>query len=229
MLLVDDHVLFLEGLKNLLIARGVEVVGTAVDGLEALAKARALHPTVILMDVRMPVCGGLVATRLIKAEMPDVQIVILTVDEEEDTLFEAIRCGASGFLYKSLDADEFLRLLSGLERGEPPLSPGLAARILAEFGRQPGWPEPISLPPSAQDDDPEEPPVALSPRQIGILTLVAQGLTYRRVGEIVGLSERTVKYHMGAILQQLHLDNRAEAIVYATRLGLVQDKRVPSE
>jgi len=134
-LLVDDHPLFREGLQNLLSAHGIEVLGTADDGLEALEKARALRPDVILMDVQMPRCDGLAATRLIKAEMPDVKIVMLTVSEEDEDLFEAIKSGASGYLVKSLDADRFFQLLAGLERGEAPLSPGLAARILEEFAR----------------------------------------------------------------------------------------------
>jgi DNA-binding NarL/FixJ family response regulator len=218
MLLVDDHPLFLEGLRNLLAARGVEVVGTACDGLEALVQARALRPDVILMDVKMPRCDGLAATRLIKAELPDVKIVMLTVFEEEGVLFEAIRSGASGYLHKSLDADQFFALLSSLERGDAPLSPGLSTRILEEFAQQAGRAEAANL---AESEAASKP----TARQIEILTLVAQGLTYKAVGEALCLSERTVKYHMGEILERLHLKNRAEAIAYAVRVGLVTGKK----
>lgn len=212
-LLVDDHPLFLEGLQNLLTARGIEVVGTAGDGLEALEKARVLRPDVILMDVQMPRCDGLAATRLIKAEFPEVKVVMLTVSEEDEDLFEAIKSGASGYLLKSLDAREFFELLSGLERGEAPLSPGLAGKILEEFARSAAGAGPAS----------EAGKVAeLTPRQMEILTLVAQGLTYKEVGEALCLSERTVKYHMGEILNRLHLENRAQVIAYAARMGLVK-------
>jgi len=213
-LLVDDHPLFLEGLQNLLTARGIEVVGTAGDGLEALAKARALRPDVILMDIQMPRCNGLAATRLIKAELPNVKIVMLTVSEEDEDLFEAIKSGASGYLLKSLDAREFFGLLSGLDRGEAPLSPGLAARILEEFARQADR--------AGATIQVEEEEKRLTPRQIEVLTLVAQGLTYKEVGTALCLSERAVKYHMGEILNQLHLENRAQVIAYAARMGLVR-------
>jgi DNA-binding NarL/FixJ family response regulator len=134
-LLVDDHPLFKEGLRNLLAARGIEVVGTARDGYEALDRARQLHPDVILMDIKMPRCDGLTATRLIKTEIPEVAIVMLTTSDDDDSLFEAIKSGASGYLLKSLDADRFFELLSGVAMGEPALSPELAARILGEFAR----------------------------------------------------------------------------------------------
>jgi len=210
-LLVDDQPLFLEGLQNLRAARGIEVVGTAADGLEALEKARALRPDVILMDVQMPRCNGLTATRLIKAEMPEVQIVMLTVSEEDEDLFEAIKSGASGYLLKSLDADDFFQLLSGLEQGEAPLSPGLAAKILEEFARHP----PAGSETCGRIQE-------LTRRQTAVLTLVAQGLTYNEVGETLCISERTVKYHMGEIVKRLHLQNRAEVIAYAARMGLLR-------
>ena len=132
-LLVDDHGLFLEGLRNLLTSEGIEVAGMAHDGLEALAAARRLHPDVILMDVQMPRCDGVSATRLIKAEMPECKIVMLTMSDDEQDLFAAVKSGASGYLLKRLDADEFFHYLSDLQAGQPPFSPGLADKILQEF------------------------------------------------------------------------------------------------
>jgi DNA-binding NarL/FixJ family response regulator len=217
-LLVDDHPLFLEGLRNLLTARGVEVVGTAGDGLEALDKTRALRPDTILMDVKMPRCDGVAATRLIKAQFPDVKIVILTVYEEDSILFEAIKSGASGYLHKSLDAKEFMNLLSTLEQGEAPLSPGLSTRILEEFAQQAGR----NGSTTSAEADPQEWQPSLTTRQVEILTLVAQGLTYKEIGATLCLSERTVKYHMGEILTRLRFKSRAEAIAYATRMGLTR-------
>ena len=137
-LLVDDHPLFLDGLKNLLTTRGVQVVGCARDGLEGLDKARTLHPDVILMDIHMPRLDGLATLRLIKAELPEIRIVTLTMLAEDEDLFEAIKSGACGYLLKTQDTDEFFALLQDVARGEVALSPGLAARILSEFGRQAG-------------------------------------------------------------------------------------------
>ncbi len=220
-LLVDDQGLFLEGLRHLLAAHGLDVVGTAADGLEALTKARALRPEVILMDVRMPRCDGLEATRLIMAEMPEVKVVMLTVSEDDDALFEAIRSGAFGYLLKQSDASEVLRTLSHLSRGEPPLSRGLAARILKEFARQ--------TPPSAETDPARGAGTAvLSARQVGVLTLAAQGMTYREIGATLSLTEHTVKYHMKQILERLHLENRAQVVAYAHRTGLIHGSKGPS-
>jgi DNA-binding NarL/FixJ family response regulator len=211
LLLVDDHSLFLEGLRNLLEGRGLQVLGTAHDGLEALEQTRALHPDVIIMDIQMPRCNGLEATRLIKSEFPDVKIVMLTVSGEDEDLFEAIKSGASGYVIKNLDANKFFDLLSGLERGEAPLSPGLAAKIMNEFARQSSAPAAASTGPDLHE---------LTPRQIELLTLVAQGLTYKEIAAALHIAEPTVKYHMGEIVARLQLKNRAQAIAYAERMGL---------
>ena len=218
-LLVDDHALFLEGLSNLLATAGIQVVGQAHDGFEALAKARHLQPDVILMDVHMPRCDGLAATRLIKANMPQVKIVMLSMSEDENDLFEAVKSGASGYLLKHLQAAEFFNYLAELQAGHPPFSPGLAEKILNEFAHLPGArPLQDGKTDSTRRDD--TPRTDLSPRQMQILTLVAQGQTYRQVAETICISERTVKYHMAEILDRLHLQNRAQVIAYAARMGL---------
>ena len=213
-LLVDDHALFGEGLRNLLVAHGFEVVGLARDGHEALAAARALRPEAILMDIQMPVCDGLTATRLIKAEMPEIKIVMLTVSEGDQELFQAIKNGASGYLTKNLESKRFLDLLSMLSEGEIPLSRGLAARILKEFADQANRLQTPLPNPGTQAAE-------LTPRQSSVLTLVARGLTYRQVGEELCMTERTVKYHMGEILKTLHLQSRAQAIAYAASGGMI--------
>ena len=213
-LLVDDHPLFLDGLKNLLTLRGIEVVGTARDGMEALEKARTLHPEIILMDIQMPNLDGLAATRLIKAELPHVKIVMLTMSAEDGDLFEAIKCGACGYLHKTLDVDDFFSLFQGLTRGEVPLSPGLAGQVLEEFARQAM--ESKSIKPSEAKEE------VLSPRQMQVLTLVAQGLTYKEVGAKLCLAERTIKYHIGEIIERLHLENRSQVIQYARGMKLVK-------
>lgn len=214
-LLVDDHGLFLEGLGNLLRAGGYQVVGAARDGLEALELARSSHPDVILMDIRMPRCDGLCATRLIHAEMPTIQIVILTTSTEEADLFEAIKSGASGYLLKNLETAQLFDYLVGLERGEAPLSRELSSRLLAEFAHQAAALDErtaASLP--GAPPDPE-----LTPRQREILEMVAGGLSYKEVAAALYLSENTIKYHMGEVLQRLHLKNREQAVAYALRSG----------
>ena len=207
-LLVDDSPIFLEGLRNLLMARGLTVVGLAHDGLEAQKKARLLRPDIIVMDVQMPIWNGLEATRAIKAELPEIKIVMLSVSENDEYLFEAIKSGASGYLLKSLDANAFIELLAGLARGEAPLTPSLAARLLDEYAHhaEPGDPKRVS--------DAE-----LTARQWQILDLAARGMSYKEIGSTLTISEATVKYHMGQILERLHLKSRAQAVAYAKRVG----------
>jgi two-component system NarL family response regulator len=230
-LLVDDHSLFLEGLRNLLASEGINVVGSAKNGLDALTQARHLHPDIILMDIQMPVCDGVNATRLIKAEMPECKVIMLTISEDEQDLFEAIKSGASGYLLKRLDAANFFTYLAELHDGHPPFSPGLAEKILKEFCRQAIQPETqrnrsdrIAVQPDQAGLN-EEQGRPLSPRQVQILTLVSQGQTYSQLAMTIGIAERTVKYHMAEILDRLHLQNRAQVIAYAVQSGLVPRQR----
>ncbi len=202
-LLVDDHKLFASGVKNLLEAGGIRVAGMARNGHEALEAARRLKPDIILMDINMPGCDGLTATRQIKAEFPKIKIVMLTVSADDESLFEAMRNGASGFLLKNLDADEFFACLEQLALGETVYSPGLAERMLKEFMRGSGTAETHK-----QAINP------LTPRQEEVLACVARGLTYKQVAAQLAISETTVKFHMNEILERLQLDNRAQAIAY---------------
>lgn len=216
-MLVDDHPLFLEGLGNLLVTHSFEVVGTAANGKQALIKARELKPDVILMDIAMPVCSGLDAIAPIKQEMPGVKIVMLTSFDDDEDLFTAIKRGASGYLLKNLNADELFTLLDELEKGEPPLSPGLAARLLAEFQRDKN--KPVSA------AKPEKQIAGLTHRQADVLNLIAQGKTYKQAATELHLSERTIKYHMDKILEALQLENRSQAIAYAAHEQADNDKK----
>jgi len=213
-LLADDHVLFMEGLQNLISPHGFEVVGKARDGLEALEKARLLHPEMILMDMQMPRCNGLTATRLIKAEMPEIKIVILTMSDREQDLFTAIQNGASGYLLKGLQAEELIDQLNGLASNAAVISPELAAQVLEEFNRN----EKETA--AAADANPAKLEEVLSQRQIEILALIARGYTYKEVASKLFISERTVKYQMADILKQLQLKTRHQAIAYARKAGL---------
>lgn len=222
-LLVDDHNLFLEGLSNLLASEGIQVLGKAHDGFEALTLARRLNPDLILMDIHLPNCDGVSATRLIKAEMPECKIVMLTMSEDEEDLFEAVRSGASGYLLKNLEADKFFAYLEDLYTGHSPFSPGLAEKILKSFSDLSAQRSSQTAPGSATDQQVNCSELsALSARQIQILTLVANGQGYQQVAATLNIAERTVKYHMSEILNCLHLQNRSQVIAFAARIGLTR-------
>jgi two-component system NarL family response regulator len=202
-LLADDNALFLEGLQNLLEDNGIVVLGTANDAREAVAQAIFLMPDVVLMDIEMPGESGIEATRTIKSRLPGMKIVMMTVSQDEAHLFEAIAAGASGYLLKSMPQMDFMEALEGMA--------GLAAKILAEFARREQQRKTRQ-----RKSAPQAPP--LSERQMQILHMVAQGRPYKEIALDLGLAEATIKYHMGEIADLLHLENRAQAIAYASKL-----------
>jgi DNA-binding NarL/FixJ family response regulator len=211
-LIVDDHPLFRDGLRSLLEVRGIDVVGEASTGREAVEQARRLQPEVVLMDLDMPEINGLAATRLISADLPTVKVVILTASEDDADLFEAIKSGAQGYLYKNLDSGEIYRLLEGVAQGEPALTPGLARKLLGEFAR----PAPVARVPN-------EPSPALTDREREVLDLLVQGVTSNReLAERLVVSENTVKYHLRNILDKLHVQNRAQVVAFAVRQGMIE-------
>ncbi len=212
-LLADDHPLFRDGLAALLKARGYEVVGEAGDGLEAIEKARQINPDLILMDINMPRLDGLAATRVITTEMPNARVIMLTVSDEDENLFEAIKSGAQGYLLKNTDTQAFFALLDGVSKGEPPISKQLAGKILREFARSS---EGVAI---AENQE------KLSEREKQVLRFVAEGMTNRDIGVQLNLSENTIKYHLKNILQKLHLHNRAQAVAYAMQSGLLKEKK----
>jgi DNA-binding NarL/FixJ family response regulator len=210
-LLVDDHILFRKGVASLLASRpGLEVVGEAGDGMEALVRARETMPDVVLMDIGMPKCDGLEATRRIKREMPHVKIIMLTVSDDDPDLFAAIKNGAEGYLLKNLEPYQFFDMLEGTRRGEVAISGVMAAKILQEF-RQP---DPSLAQPSEARDE-------LTSREIEVLEQVVQGASNKEIAVALSISENTVKIHLRNILEKLHLRNRIQAAVYAVREGLV--------
>jgi DNA-binding NarL/FixJ family response regulator len=210
-LIADDHPLFRDGLRALLAARGIEVVGQAEDGPTAVTLARRLRPEVVLMDLHMPGGGGLEATRRLVAEAPEVKVVVLTASEDDADLFEAIKAGAQGFLPKHLRAEQFFELLAGVAHGEPALTPALARKLLVEFSRPAG-------PSGRAGSDPD----ALTERELEVLQLLVQGVTSNReLADRLTVSENTVKYHLRNILLKLHARDRAQAVARALREGLV--------
>jgi two-component system NarL family response regulator len=221
-LLVDDNRLMLEGLQNLLEVHGVQVADMAMDGQQAVIMARTHKPDVILMDISMPRCDGLTAIRLIKAEMPEMKIVVLTTSNDDQDLFEAVKSGACGYLLKSINADTLIEALIQAQDGIPPFSPGLAAKLLKEFARlrEPSASDSPANPAKSSDVLPAR---GLNSRQTEVLTLVSQGLSYKEASARLFISPRTVRYHMVEIMNQLHMENRAQVLAYAGRLGLGQD------
>ncbi len=211
-LLVDDHVLFRKGLASLLASRGVEIVGEAGNGKEGVECAKRLAPDLVLMDIRMPVMDGLAALRLMKQEVPDVKVVMLTVSDDDRDLFEAIKAGAQGYLLKNMEPEDLFDMLEGTLRGEAPITRALATRILAEFAHQ-----------AQREPEPTPAHSALTARETEVLQLVAAGTSNRDIANALCISENTVKNHLRNILEKLHLDNRVQAVAYALRQGLIQD------
>ena len=210
-LLVDDHPLFRKGIASLLSSEpGFEVLGEASNGQEAIEKARDLMPDVILMDISMPGVNGLEATQRIKQEIPYVRIVILTVSDEDQNLFEAIKSGAQGYLLKKIEPQTLFQTLRGVLEGEAPLSRVMATKLLAEFARQ-----------RRTASEPRTPSATLTEREKEVLGLLAAGKTNKEIAGALGIAENTVKNHLKNILEKLHLENRVQAATFALREGLL--------
>lgn len=207
-LLVDDHALFRRGLAACLAEEGgFEVVGEAADGQRAFELCGALSPDLVLMDVFMPGCGGVEATRRIKAEYPGIGIVMLTVSADDRDVFEAIRSGAKGYLIKDVKPADLRRQLRGILAGEAALSPSVASKIVHEFARR--------IRPGARGAGEE----GLTPRERQVIALVAAGQTNRKIATALAVSQHTVKKHLRNILGKLHLHSRDEAIAYVHEQG----------
>jgi DNA-binding NarL/FixJ family response regulator len=206
-LVADDHALFRDGLVSLLEAAGYEVVAQVGDGELALERALELEPELILLDLSMPKVGGHEVLRRLRNELPDANLVILTVSDDDKDLDDAIRYGANGYLQKSLDSDEFLELLGGLQRGEAAMTRRTTARLIAGLAQ-----------PAQESTDPI---LSLTPREIELLALVQQGLSNLGIAQKLTISENTVKYHLKNIFQKLGVQNRTEAVAHAYRAGLL--------
>ncbi len=216
-LIADDHDLFRAGLASLIDAQpDLQVVGQAMDGLEALALTRELHPDLVVMDIQMPVCDGLEATRLILDEWSEARILILTVHDEDEKLFEAIKAGASGYILKNTNSVDFLSYLREALVGGSPLPPRLAGRLIQEFARLASTSSTASTSNASHK---------LTPRELEILEHLAAGSSDKEIAAQLSLSLHTVKTHVRNILGKLHAVNRRHAAEMGLREGWIKKKR----
>jgi len=200
---VDDQPLVINGLRNLLQTRGITVVGEAHNGHEAVTQTRKHRPDVIFMDVHMPECDGLEATQRIKAEFPEIKIIILTISADETDLANSLRAGAIGYLLKNVAADKLFEALMAAQTGESPISPELTGKLVQQLST------------------PIQPTSPLTPRQLEILRLIQQGITYKEIADRLTVSQNTIKYHVKQILNQLGVNTRTEAIAQAIQQGWI--------
>ncbi len=215
-LVVDDHTLFRRGIATVLSGQeNLEVVGEALDGLEAIEKAKEIIPDVIVMDLNMPHCSGLEATQALQTEMPQINILVLTVSDKESDLFAAMKFGAKGYLLKNTEPEELVHAIFHIARGGVIVSPLMATKLLNEFK------DPTA---GAKRESTEEAESNLSPREEEVLQQLSQGATNKEIADSLFISENTVKTHLRNILDKLHLANRSQAATYAVRRGHVPDK-----
>ncbi len=214
-MIVDDHALFRRGLEMVLEEEAdIELVGQASDGSEAVEKAGESLPDIVLMDIRMPRSSGIEACRAMKEVAPSAKIVMLTISDEEEDLFEAIRAGASGYLLKDLPLDEVAETVRAVHGGQSLINPSMAGKLLTEFATL------------AKRDDEERaqqvPAPRLTEREMQVLKLVARGMNNRDIAKELFISENTVKNHVRNILEKLQIHSRMEAVMVAVREKLIE-------
>lgn len=203
-LVVDDHSLFRRGVVAVLSTQpNMTVVAEAVNGRQAVEAVKEFHPDIVLMDLNMPEMGGVAATSLLLKEVPETNVLILTISDKDEDLFQAIKAGAKGYLLKDTDPAELVNAVIGVAQGEVIISPVMAPKLLSEIG-------------SASEPTEKETSL-LTPRETEILQLIAQGLTDREIAERLFISVNTAKTHLKNILAKLHLKSRVQAAIYETQ------------
>jgi len=214
-MIVDDHALFRRGLEMVLEGEpDIDLVGQASDGAEAVEKAAASLPDIVLMDIRMPRSNGIEACRAMKEAAPSAKIVILTISDEEEDLFEAIRAGASGYLLKDIPLDEVADTVRAVHGGQSLINPSMAGKLLTEFA---------ALARRDEEERAQEVPAPrLTEREMQVLKLVARGMNNRDIAKELFISENTVKNHVRNILEKLQIHSRMEAVMVAVREKLIE-------
>jgi NarL family two-component system response regulator LiaR len=211
--IADDHIVVREGLRALLGTEpGIEIIGEAADGKDAVAAIRTLRPDVVLLDLVMPHMSGLEVIIEVTQDNPQARILVLTSFSDDDKVFPAIKAGALGYLLKDSSPQELIQAIRDVYHGEPSLEPTIALKLLHEFKK------PADQPPA---------PEPLTEREVKVLSLVSHGLSNQEIADSLGISERTVRTHVGNILSKLHLANRTQAALYALRKGLTSLDSTP--
>ena len=212
-LIADDHTLFREGLRQLLeMEKDIEVVGEADDGLTAIARTREIKPDVVLMDINMPVVGGVAAIEQLATEMPDAGIIVLTMHRQDQYVFEAMRAGARGYLLKDAKPTDLVFAIRMVARGASLIDPRMTTTVLKEFRRL------------ASQAEEQQGVSGLTPKEVEILKLLAMGLSNKEIGQRLCLAEKTVKNYLSTIFQKLQITDRVQAAIYALRHGLVAEQ-----
>jgi DNA-binding NarL/FixJ family response regulator len=221
-LIVDDQALMREGLRTLLeLEESIEIVGTAVNGVDAVSQVKAVRPDVVLMDVRMPVMDGIEATRAIKAADPGVHVLVLTTFDDDDLILSALRAGAAGYVLKDTPSEQLARDILAVRGGESSLSPSVASKVIASLlNQQPALSSSSDVAGHAEriDADGRE---RLSERELEVLQLAAKGLSNREIGARLYITEGTVKNHISSVLSKLQMRDRTQAVLYAKEQGWV--------
>ena len=212
-LLADDQALFREGLDTLLsVHKDIQVIGQAVNGQDAVDQAMKLRPDVILMDMQMPILNGVGATRRLKQSLPDCRVIILTTFDDKETIFDALRAGAVGYLLKDVGSAQLADSIRRTARGESILDPSVAAKVVAEFSR-------VSSMVAATNS--EVLPDPLSEREVELLRLIASGASNKEIAESLFITEGTVKNHITHILGKLNVRDRTQAVLKSKELGVI--------
>ena len=213
-MVVDDHPMWRDGVARDLTEAGLEVVATASTGTEAITRAKATRPQVVVLDLQIPEPNGVAVTSALVADDPAVRVLILSASGEQADVLEAVKAGATGYLVKSASRDELLDAVRRVSEGDTVFTPGLAGLVLGEYRR-------LSETPAAKTDDPDAP--RLTERETEVLRLVAKGLSYKQIAERLFLSHRTVQNHVQNTLRKLQLHNRVQLVRYAIEQGLDEE------
>jgi len=212
-LIADDHTLFREGLRQLLeMERDIEVVGEACDGIEAVSKTRDLMPDVVLMDINMPVVGGVAAIEQVLEERPDTGVIVLTMHRQDQFVFESMRAGARGYLLKDVKSSDLVFAIRMVARGASLVDPRMTTTVLKEFRRL------------ASQVEADQGVGGLTPKELEILRLLAMGMSNKEIGRELCLAEKTVKNYLSTIFQKLQISDRVQAAIYALKRGLLTDQ-----
>jgi DNA-binding NarL/FixJ family response regulator len=215
-MIVDDHPMWRDAITRDLNEAGFQTVATASNGEEALRRARAVRPEVVVLDLQLPTITGVEVTRHLVEADPTVRVLVLSASGERDDVLAAVKAGATGYLVKSASREEFLSAVRRVAAGDTVFTPGLAGLVLGEFRRLAG---------TSSDDEPDAP--RLTPRETEVLRLVAKGRSYRQIADRLVLSHRTVQNHVQNTLRKLQLHNRVELVRYAINQGLDEDDQHP--